>query len=253
MKYPTCRSAFGALVIASIAFTLAAGKGLAAEGKTRVLLVHGGHDFETNQFLQVFRTNPAISFQVVAHPRAQTLFAASHAGEYDVLLFYDLWQDISERAKADLIDRLKEGKGLVALHHCLASYQGWDEYPRIIGGKYHLKPWRENETERAPSTFKHDVDFAVRIADPSHPITRGLHDFTIHDETYGGCEVRPDSHALLKTDDPTSTSVIGWCKMYEAARVVYLQLGHDHKAYENPNYQQLVRQAIEWAAKRSGN
>ena len=35
-----------------------------------------------------------------------------------------------------------------------------------------------------------------------------------------------------------------------ASRVVYLQLSHDHKAYENPNYQKLVAQAIRWTAKR---
>lgn len=34
--------------------------------------------------------------------------------------------------------RAQEGKGLVALHHCLASFQDWDEYPKIIGGRYHL-------------------------------------------------------------------------------------------------------------------
>jgi len=38
--------------------------------------------------------------------------------------------------------------------------------------------------------------------------------------------------------------------MYGPARVVYLQSGHDHFAYENPNYQKLVRQAIWWAAHR---
>jgi len=32
-----------------------------------------------------------------------------------------------------------------------------------------------------------------------------------------------------QTDEPTSARTIAWAKTYEAARVVYLQLGHDHR------------------------
>jgi type 1 glutamine amidotransferase len=71
-------------------------------------------------------------------------------------------------------------------------------------------------------------------------------DFDMRDETYKWFDVAPDSHALLTTDEPESNKIIGWAKTYEAARVVYLQSGHDHFAYENPNYQRLVRQAILW-------
>ncbi len=56
----------------------------------------------------------------------------------DVLVLYDMWQPITDEAKSDFVARLKEGKGLVALHHCLASYQQWPEYAKIIGGQYHL-------------------------------------------------------------------------------------------------------------------
>src|ERR1041384_5397666 len=102
--------------------------------KLRVLLVHGGHDFETNQFFQVFRDNPEITFTPVQHPKAQAWFKPDRAREYDVLVFYDMWQDISEEAKTDLVSLIKGGKPLVALHHSLGSYQKWDEDANIIGG-----------------------------------------------------------------------------------------------------------------------
>ncbi|MGH7972887.1 MAG: ThuA domain-containing protein [Limisphaerales bacterium] len=44
--------------------------------------------------------------------------------------------------------------------------------------------------------------------------------------------------------------MIGWTKTYGKARIVYLQSGHDHFAYENPNYQKILAQAIRWVAKR---
>jgi len=62
--------------------------------------------------------------------------------------------------------------------------------------------------------------------------------------------VSEQCHPLLTTDEPESNKVIAWAKTYKVARVVYIQSGHDHFAYENPNYQQIVRQAIRWTAKR---
>jgi type 1 glutamine amidotransferase len=245
-------------ILALAAALLACSAGLCVTGKAaepdkiRVLLVHGGHDFETNQFFAMFRANREIAFTVVQHPAAQAWFNAERAKEYDVLVFYDMWQEISDEAKAGLMAVLESGKGLVALHHCLASFPKWDEYSRIIGGKYHASKWKRGDAEMPASTYKHDVHIDVRIADPGHPVTRGLKDFVILDEIYGGFEVKPESHVLLTTDTAGSGREIAWSKTYRGARVVYLQLGHDHHAYENPNYRQLVSQAITWVARRDG-
>lgn len=232
-----CTAAFGA--------DQAGGTG----AKTRVLLVYGGHDFETNQFLQVFRDNPKITFRTAIYPQAQEWFRPERAGEYDVLVFYDMWQTISEESKSNLTTLLKGGKPLVALHHTLGAFQKWDEYANIIGGRYHETRWKDAQgNERPKSTYEHDVDFNVHVADTNHAVTRGIKDFKIHDEVYGGFEVKPDSHVLLTTDEPKNGHDLAWCKTYGKARVVYLQLGHDHQAYANPNYRKLVAQAIDWAA-----
>ena len=50
-----------------------------------------------------------------------------------------------------------------------------------------------------------------------------------------------ECHPLLTTDEPESNKVIAWAKTYEGARVVYMQFGHDHFAYENPSFQQILR------------
>lgn len=239
------------LLAALLSWTAAAAESEAgATDKIRLLLVHGGHDFETNQFLAMFRANKEVTFTAVEHPKAQAWFTPDRAQEYDVLVFYDMWQNISEEAKAGLTAVLKQGKGLVALHHCMASFPKWDEYANIIGGRYHSDKWMSNGVEKPASTYLHDVDFNVRIADRAHPVTRGLKDFAIHDETYGGFEVKSDSHVLLTTDHPTSGKSIAWSRNHGPARVVYIQLGHDHQAYENSSYRQLVSQAIRWAARR---
>jgi type 1 glutamine amidotransferase len=221
-----------------------------AAPKIRLLLVTGGHDYETNQFRQVFQDDPGVSVQAVAHPQAHAWFKAGAASGYDTIVLYDMWAEISPDSQKDLVDRLQEGKGLLALHHCLGSYQKWDEYARIVGGRYHLQKYTVDGVEKPGSTYKHDVRFKVRIAPGNHPVTQGLADFEILDETYGGFEVRPGVTPLLTTDEPTSGPTIGWTHTYGKARVVYLELGHDHAAYENPNYRRLVSQAIRWVSPR---
>jgi len=90
----------------------------------------------------------------------------------------------------------------------------------------------------------------VRVVDPQHPVTQGLTDFVIHDETYGGYEVLPRAVPLLTTDHPESSPVLAWAGVWGRSRVVSIQLGHDHFAYENPNYRKLVSQAIRWVAEK---
>lgn len=216
----------------------------------KTLIITGGHDYETNLFYRIFDGFSDITYQPAAHPKAHEWLKSGQASQYDVVVLYDMWQDINENAKADFINRLKEGKGLVVLHHALASYQNWPEYAKIVGGKYYLEKTVVGGVEKPMSTYKHDVTFKVKVLDPQHPVTRGVSDFEIHDETYNLFEVAPDVVQLLGTDEPTSGKVIGWAKTYESARVVYLQLGHDHLAWDNPAYKRLLNQAIRWSAKR---
>lgn len=220
------------------------------EAKIRVVVVTGGHDFEREPFLKLFKDNPDITFKAVEHPNFHALLKADAAKDYDVLVFYDMYQPISEEAKADFLARLKEGKGLVVLHHAIADHQKWPEYAKIIGARYYLEKTVVDGVEKARSQYQHDVDIKVQVADKQHPVTKGVNDFVIHDETYKLFDVADSVHPLLTTDEPLSNKVIGWAKTYEGARVIYVQLGHDHFAYENPNFVRLLRQAIQWTAKR---
>jgi type 1 glutamine amidotransferase len=241
------------LVLVSCFFGLvlpACGGEPGSPGKIRVLVVTGGHDFEKEAFFKLFKDNPDITCQAVEHPNAHARLKAEAAKAYDVLVLYDMHQEITEEAKADFVARLREGKGLVVLHHAIASYQAWPEYTKIIGGHYYLEKTKVGGVEKPQSAYKHDMDFKIRVADPTHPIAKGLKDFNIHDETYKWFDVAQDCRPLLTTEEPESNKVIAWTKTYEGARVVYLQSGHDHVAYENPNYARLLSQAIKWAARQ---
>ncbi len=220
------------------------------KGKIRVLLITGGHGFEKDAFFKLFQDNPDITYQAVAHPQAYAMLKADAAKQYDVIVTYDYNQKIPEEARKDFVARLKEGKGLLVLHHAIAAYPAWPEYWKIIGAHYYLAKTNINGVEKPRSAAKEGMHFRIHIADPKHPVTRGVQDFDIHDETYKWFDVAQECHPLLTTDEPESNKVIAWAKTYERARVVYMQSGHDHFAYDNPNYQQILRQAIRWVARK---
>ena len=229
---------------------LSAGSPKALSQKIRVLVVTGGHAFEKEPFFKQFQDNPDITYQAVEHPNAHAMLKAEAAKQYDVIVMYDFGQEISEEAKADFVARLKEGKGLVVLHHAIAAYPAWPEYCNIIGAHYYLAPTNVHGVFKPRSAWKEDMHFRIHVPDPGHPVTRGITDFDTHDETYKWFDVARECHPLLTTDEPESNPVIAWAKTYKGARVVLIQSGHDHFAYENPNYQQILRQAIRWTARK---
>ena len=239
------------LILCSVALLLTlTAFGAPAKAPLRALIVTGGHGFEREPFFAIFDSFGGIEWREVVHPGANDSYAPDQRGTYDVIVLYDMVQDISDAQKANLIATLKQGKGLVVLHHALASYQAWPEYAQIIGGRFFLQPTQWEEKEWPTSTATHGLDLTIEIADSKHPITKGLDDFQIHDETYGGFWVNPKAHPLLKVEHPTSGEVIGWTTQYGKSRVVYLELGHDHFAYDNPGYRTLIERSILWTAKR---
>jgi hypothetical protein len=114
---------------------------------------------------------------------------------------------------------------------------------------YHHFPYVDDGKKYGPSTYKHDQEFTVRILDPAHPVTQGMQDFAMYDEVYINYKIHDYVTPLLATDHRESGEYIGWVHRHGNSRIVYLQPGHDHHAYENPHFRRLVRNAIGWVAR----
>ena len=213
----------------------------------RVLLVTGGHGYDKEPFDAFMKSLPGITVTEVKHPNALAMFRPENRTLYDVVLFYDMPEVISEQEKKDFLNCLKDGKGMVVWHHAYCSYQGWYEYRNIIGGCYHQESWTDSKgAVHSASTYQHDVQFRVKVADQKHPITKGIHDFDILDETYGKGSVNSGVHVLLTTDEPTSTPSVAWTNRYGKSNIVTILLGHDNHAWTNPDFVRLLIQAIMW-------
>lgn len=217
----------------------------ASAKKLNILVVTGGHSFDQKSFFEMFDSFQNISYTEIKQPEANSQLGTIDPKSFDAVVFYDMPKTISEKEKESYHKLLKLGKGLVFLHHSQCSYQEWDDYKNIVGGKYH-----EEKNTAATSTYQHDVTFTVQIADPKHPVTRGIKDFEILDEVYGNTEVLPGVTPLLTADHPQSTKIIGWTHQKENSHIVYIQPGHDKNGWFNPNYQKLVKQAITFVAEK---
>jgi len=216
----------------------------------RILVITGGHDYKADQFNQMLASlGDNIKYQISELPAAYDMFLPENRNKYDVLVFYHMWQKITDEQAKILADCIREGKPLVALHHSICAYDDWPEYFNIIGGKYFHKPTTVKGKEYPACSYIHDLHFKVKIVNPENPVTKGLSDFEIFDETYKGYYVEEGVTPLLTTDEPSSAPVIGWTKTYGKARIVTLQSGHDAPTFENPNFRKLLKQAIEWVYK----
>lgn len=215
----------------------------------RMLVITGGHDYKIEQFNEMLSSlSPECTYRVMEFPAAFDMFLPENRDKYDVIIFYHMWQKITDTQAKAFEECIREGKPVVALHHSICAFDDWPEYWNIIGGKYFHKVTTFNGKEYQPCSYIHDLHFRVKVAGTPHPVTKGISDFEIFDETYKGYYVAEDVTPLLLTDEPSSTTTIGWAKKYGKSRIVVLQSGHDVPTFENPNFRKLLKQAVGWVS-----
>jgi type 1 glutamine amidotransferase len=88
----------------------------------------------------------------------------------------------------------------------------------------------------------------VRITG-SHPIVRGLEDFTIRDEHYALECLPGGQEELFRTTSETGGDQIGgYVREIGKGRLCVLTPGHIFAVWEHPSYQRIVLNALQWCA-----
>jgi type 1 glutamine amidotransferase len=219
----------------------------AADAKIKVLVVTGGHGFQAQPFFQMFDENAQIVYTAATQTAAAEAYDRDDLFSYDVVVLYDSPSEITDAQKARFRGLFQRGIGLVVLHHALLSYQKWPEYERVAGAKYLLDDEKVGEKVVTPeSTYQPSVDIPVKIAAPDHPITLGLHGFTLHDELYHRLRLRPDIKPLLSAGNEP----LAWTRTQGKSRVVATVLGHGRGSFEDPSFREILARSIRWAARR---
>jgi type 1 glutamine amidotransferase len=159
--------------------------------------------------------------------------------EVDVVLAYtqgDL--GLSDRARERLLAFVRDGGGFVGLHCAADSHPGWNEYTRMLGGRFASHP---------PYGA-----LLVRVDGPAHLVSAGLpFEWALEDEFYHLQDLALDEAiVLMSAQSPVDgeRKPVTWVKHYGEGRVVYTILGHGIATHADGRYEALVAQALEWAA-----
>lgn len=213
---------------------------------TRVLLVTGrdvpAHNWrETSPILRE-HLEATGDFEVVVSEEPLVL-ESSALKNYDVILLnYYNWQrpGITPKARENLTDFVKGGKGLVAFHFSVRAFEDWPEYRDLIG-----RIWTTGSGHGPRGKFK------VKISQPDHFIAQGVSDFEADDELYAKLVGDAKIHVLVEADSEWSekTEPLAWTLDYGKGRVFGYVLGHDAKACRDPNFAKLLVRGTKWAAK----
>ena len=233
--------AFLALVVAG-SFALSRGEEPRPVQAVRVMVVTGGHPYDTS-FESLFEGYKEIVAKVYPWDVA---YKRDFRPSVDVLVLYNLTQEIDQVERKNLQDFVESGKGLVVLHHAIASYwKTWPWYQEVTGAKYFLKT--EGDIPASKPTMGQQM-----LARPvgEHPITAGLGPLRWEEEAYKGMVISPAVKVLLETDNPASERQLAWISPYQKSRVVVILAGHDRKAHLYPGYRTLIKNAILWSAGR---
>jgi len=207
----------------------------------RVLVVTGGHTYPT-AFYTVFE-QPGIAWDHAVS--SEEAYKSDLRERYDVLVLYDMPKTLSEMGKQNLRAFAEAGNGIVVVHHAIVSYQDWDWYRDLIGGRY----LEQAQGGQPASTYRHDEQMRIAIT-RVHPVTKDLAPFSVLDETYKGMWLAPTNTVLLTTNNPTGDPPVAWISAYPHSRVVTIQLGHGPESHRDESYRRLVLNSIRWTGGR---
>ena len=217
-----------------------------------ILIVTGGHGYDQPNFYKMFDEMPNVRYDKVELPKEMDLLAPGLEKKYDLVLSYDMNNFPVTDEQRERFARLVEGgMPLIVMHHSVGGYIHWRPYWKMIGGHYLQNPTEIDGKLYPASSYKHNLDIAVEIADKEHPITRGVENFIIRDEGYKNMYVREGVHVLLKTNHPDASPEVAWTIQHGTGTIFVILLGHDRHAYENPNLRKILHQGIEWCVEES--
>lgn len=207
-----------------------------------VAVVTGGHAFNVPEFQHLFKCMTGIT-AYIQHLDDFACASEKQRDSYDVILLYIMMMEgptddlpgFRNKPKKALERLGSSPQGIVVMHHGLLAYPEWSMWNDLVA-----------IDERKLQNYEHDVSLSIRVEPIQHPITNGISDWQMIDETYNLNDPNNSVEPLLSVAAPNSMKTIAWTHTFKQSRVFCLQLGHDEQAWQNNSFQKLLSQAIAW-------
>jgi len=182
---------------------------------------------------------------VVEIARDFSMLESPALGNYRVLVFSAPGEaGLSEAARSAIVDHLRSGGGLVAMHAGLIGFRSWPEWAGLVGGvaSGHDRPGRQD----------------YMVPDPQHAAVLGI----------GGWLALTDTPYLIEKSDPAVQVLVRtrrgwpgsstqtdagsqprvWTRSEGDGRVFAIAFGHDQLAQSDEWFITLLHNGIRWAA-----
>jgi uncharacterized protein len=167
-------------------------------------------------------------------------------------LILPIWTmgSITPQQAGGILDAVAGGVGLAGFHggmcDAFRDNTGWQF---MTGGQFVAHPGDDGTRH------------TIHIADPGHPITRGMDDFEVATEMYY-MHVDPANHVLATCRFPVADGPhvgngpvdmpVVWTRLWGRGRVFYVSLGHKPDILELPPVMTMLKRGCAWAAGRPG-
>ena len=179
-------------------------------------------------FSTMIRTDTQLVTKGAIAAATGTLTYFKNLDDFDaVVLFVEGNPPLTAQQRTDLLDFVRSGKGLLAIHTTVAAFDSWPEFRDMLGIRGDGKRPIEGPDEEVNSTgrgrfFSAPFEIRDRIA-------------TVR--------LKPGVQVLARS---RSTPAV-WTTNYGKGRVFVSQLGHDDRAWDREDVQHMIFEAIRWA------
>lgn len=202
-------------------------------GKVELLFLgHNSEHHNSAAYLPLLATTlskEGISFTYTDNPNDLN---PENLDKYDGLVIYANHEQITPEQESALLNFVEKGRGFIPVHCASFCFQNSPKYIDLVGGQF----------------MKHGTDsFTTSIIKKDHAIVNNLNEFITWDETYVHDKIAKDITVLMERVEGDHHEPWTWVKEVGKGRVFYTAYGHDERTWNNPGFQQLMKEGILWA------
>lgn len=143
---------------------------------------------------------------------------------------------MTDEVQAALVEYVRQGGGLLAIHSGTAEYKETPALRALLGGVFDMHPPQCMVTV-SPCT--------------DNALTAGVQPFTVKDEHYFMLMENAPADVFLKSSSEHGEQPAGWRRDEGKGRVVVLTPGHNLEVWLHPQFQTLLRNAMELCTGKS--
>ncbi len=225
-------------IVCRIVWVLLASAVAAPAGGTEpirlLFLGDAGHHRPAQRFADIEPVLAARGIEAVFTTRLDDL--AARLAAHDVLAVYANIDELPPDAEAALLDHVRGGKGLVAIHCASFCFRNAPAWTDLVGAQFQ---------RHGTGTFR------TENVTPDHPVMAGFGGFTSWDETYVHTRHNDRGRTVLEVrSEGESREPWTWVRTEGRGRVFYTAWGHDERTWTHPGFHNLLERGIRFAAGR---